>query len=72
MQSVITQINHAIGASGVTNQACKNVVEQYGQTIIDLLFSEVSLVSITSILLFHELFFGIFLFKVVIIFCACS
>lgn len=40
--TVITMINHAIGASGVVSQECKAVVEQYGQTIIDLLFSEAS------------------------------
>ncbi|XP_057544908.1 aspartic proteinase-like [Amaranthus tricolor] len=37
--TVIAQINQAIGALGVASQACKNVVEQYGETIIDLLFS---------------------------------
>ncbi|KAL2931336.1 Aspartic proteinase A2 [Bienertia sinuspersici] len=40
--TVITQINHAIGADGVASLACKNVVDQYGQSIIDLLISEVS------------------------------
>lgn len=40
--TVIAQINQAIGASGVASQQCKNVVEQYGQTMIDLLVSEVS------------------------------
>lgn len=34
-------INHAIGATGVVSQECKAVVEQYGQTIMDLLLSEV-------------------------------
>ncbi|PSS24819.1 Aspartic proteinase [Actinidia chinensis var. chinensis] len=38
--TVITMINHAIGASGVVSQQCKAVVEQYGQTIMDLLLSE--------------------------------
>ncbi|CAK9146872.1 unnamed protein product [Ilex paraguariensis] len=38
--TVITMINHAIGASGVVSQQCKNVVEQYGQTIMDLLSAE--------------------------------
>lgn len=41
LQTVITMINHAIGASGVVSQQCKAVVEQYGQTILDLLLSEV-------------------------------
>jgi len=33
-------INHAIGAAGVVSQQCKTVVDQYGQTILDLLLSE--------------------------------
>ncbi|KAM7500984.1 hypothetical protein LguiA_025398 [Lonicera macranthoides] len=33
-------INHAIGATGVVSQECKSVVEQYGQTIMDLLLAE--------------------------------
>jgi hypothetical protein len=37
-------INQAIGASGVVSQECKAVVEQYGQTIMDLLLAEVILV----------------------------
>jgi len=39
---VITMINQAIGANGVASQECKAVVEQYGQTIIDLLVAEVN------------------------------
>jgi phytepsin len=38
--TVVTMINHAIGATGVVSQECKSVVEQYGQTIMDLLLSE--------------------------------
>ncbi|KAL5163644.1 Aspartic proteinase A2 [Glycine soja] len=38
--TVITMINHAIGASGVMSQECKTVVAEYGQTILDLLLSE--------------------------------
>ncbi|KAK4588409.1 hypothetical protein RGQ29_019411 [Quercus rubra] len=38
--TVITMINQAIGANGVASQECKAVVEQYGQTIIDLLVAE--------------------------------
>ncbi|KAK6265010.1 hypothetical protein SCA6_020444 [Theobroma cacao] len=38
--TVITMINHAIGATGVVSQECKAVVQQYGQTIIDLLIAE--------------------------------
>ncbi|XVF26072.1 hypothetical protein REPUB_Repub13aG0268500 [Reevesia pubescens] len=38
--TVITMINQAIGASGMVSQECKAVVQQYGQTIIDLLLAE--------------------------------
>ncbi|XP_019057649.1 PREDICTED: aspartic proteinase A1-like [Tarenaya hassleriana] len=38
--TVIAMINKAIGASGVVSQQCKAVVEQYGQTILDLLLAE--------------------------------
>ncbi|KAK3040449.1 hypothetical protein RJ639_028698 [Escallonia herrerae] len=38
--TVITQINHAIGASGVISQECKEVVSQYGKTILEMLLSE--------------------------------
>ncbi|CAL0301145.1 unnamed protein product [Lupinus luteus] len=38
--AVITMINQAIGASGVASQECKAVVNQYGQTILDLLFTD--------------------------------
>lgn len=34
-------INHAIGATGIVSQECKTVVSQYGETIIELLLSEV-------------------------------
>nr|BAB20971.1 aspartic proteinase 3 [Nepenthes alata] len=40
--SVVTMINHAIGATGVVSEECKAVVSQYGQTIMDLLLAEVS------------------------------
>ncbi|KAI5671412.1 hypothetical protein M9H77_11776 [Catharanthus roseus] len=39
---IITQINHAIGASGVVSQECKTVVAEYGKTILDLLLSKVA------------------------------
>ena len=42
LKTVITTINHAIGASGVVSQECKAVVQQYGQNIIDLLLAEVN------------------------------
>ncbi|KAK4770214.1 hypothetical protein SAY87_030746 [Trapa incisa] len=38
--TIITQINHAIGASGVVSQECKTVIAQYGKTIIDLLLAK--------------------------------
>ncbi|KAL8461472.1 hypothetical protein ACS0TY_032807 [Phlomoides rotata] len=38
--TVVAMINHAIGAAGVVSQECKAVVDQYGQTIIDLLMAE--------------------------------
>ncbi|KAG8490608.1 hypothetical protein CXB51_013851 [Gossypium anomalum] len=48
MQTVITMINQAIGASGVASQECKAVVQQYGQTIIDLLVSQAEPMKICS------------------------
>ncbi|XP_030459506.1 aspartic proteinase A1-like isoform X2 [Syzygium oleosum] len=38
--TVITQINHAIGASGVVSQECKTIVGQYGKTILEMLMTE--------------------------------
>ncbi|OWM79808.1 aspartic proteinase A1-like [Punica granatum] len=38
--TIITQINNAIGASGVISQECKTVVAEYGKTIIDMLLAE--------------------------------
>ncbi|XP_012087602.1 aspartic proteinase A1 isoform X2 [Jatropha curcas] len=38
--TVITQINHAIGASGVVSQECKTMVEQYGKVILELLLAQ--------------------------------
>ncbi|XP_022866048.1 cyprosin-like [Olea europaea var. sylvestris] len=40
LQTIIAQINHAIGASGVISQECKSVVAQYGKTILEMLLSE--------------------------------
>ncbi|KAM7262775.1 hypothetical protein ACFE04_000458 [Oxalis oulophora] len=40
--TIVTMINHAIGAKGVVSQQCKAVVSQYGQTILDLLLAESS------------------------------
>ncbi|XP_030542831.1 aspartic proteinase A1-like [Rhodamnia argentea] len=35
--TIITEVNHAIGAAGVVSEECKAVVAQYGQTIIQML-----------------------------------
>ena len=40
-QTIITQINHAIGAEGIVSVECKEVVRQYGNLIIDLLIAKV-------------------------------
>ncbi|KAB2044365.1 hypothetical protein ES319_D01G084800v1 [Gossypium barbadense] len=37
---IITQINHAIGASGVVSQECKAVVSEYGEKILDMLLAK--------------------------------
>lgn len=39
--SVVTEINHAIGAEGVVSTECKEVVTQYGDLIWDLLIAGV-------------------------------
>ncbi|KAJ0051864.1 hypothetical protein Pint_02006 [Pistacia integerrima] len=38
--TVITQINHAIGASGVISQECKTMIDQYGKTILEMLIAQ--------------------------------
>ncbi|KAH9611733.1 hypothetical protein KSS87_004692, partial [Heliosperma pusillum] len=43
--TIISQINEAIGGSGVLNKECKAVVQQYGQTMIDLLISQASILA---------------------------
>lgn len=40
-QTVITQINHAIGASGIVSQECKSLVSEYGKTILEMLLAKV-------------------------------
>ncbi|KAI3951637.1 hypothetical protein MKW92_002880 [Papaver armeniacum] len=40
--TIITEINHAIGATGIVSQECKSVVAEYGEMIIALLASETS------------------------------
>ncbi|GFP79569.1 aspartic proteinase a1 [Phtheirospermum japonicum] len=38
--TIVTLINHAIGASGVVSQECKSVVSIYGKTILEMLLAE--------------------------------
>ncbi|KAJ9170056.1 hypothetical protein P3X46_018192 [Hevea brasiliensis] len=38
--TVITQINRAIGASGIVSQECKTVVAQYGKVILEMLMAQ--------------------------------
>lgn len=38
--TIIAQVNHAIGAEGVVSIECKEVVEQYGEMILDLLIAQ--------------------------------
>ncbi|KAK4437370.1 Aspartic proteinase A1 [Sesamum alatum] len=38
--TVVTLINHAIGATGVVSQECKSVVSLYGKTILEMLLSK--------------------------------
>ncbi|KAK1298886.1 Aspartic proteinase oryzasin-1 [Acorus calamus] len=38
--ATVTEINHAIGASGVVSQECKTVVAQYGEMIMEMLIAE--------------------------------
>ncbi|XP_050212846.1 aspartic proteinase A1-like isoform X2 [Mercurialis annua] len=39
-QTVVTQINHDIGASGIISQQCKTMIEQYGEVILEMLLSQ--------------------------------
>ncbi|CAH9075914.1 unnamed protein product [Cuscuta epithymum] len=39
--TIVTEINHAIGAEGVVSTECKEIVSQYGEMIWDLLVSGV-------------------------------
>ncbi|KAF3789437.1 Aspartic proteinase A1 [Nymphaea thermarum] len=38
--TIIAEINHAIGASGIVSQECKAVIAQYGDMIIELLIAQ--------------------------------
>lgn len=40
-QTVVTEINHAIGAEGLVSSECKEIVSEYGDLIWDLLVSGV-------------------------------
>ncbi|WP_353802501.1 pepsin-like aspartyl protease, partial [Acinetobacter baumannii] len=46
--TIIAEINHKIGASGVVSQECKAVVAQYGQQILKMLLSETEPAKICS------------------------
>nr|AAC34854.1 senescence-associated protein 4 [Hemerocallis hybrid cultivar] len=46
--TVITEINHKIGAAGVVSQECKAVVQQYGQQILDMLIAQTQPMKICS------------------------
>ncbi|KAF5189729.1 Aspartic proteinase [Thalictrum thalictroides] len=41
--TIVTQINHAIGAEGVLSTECREVVTQYGDHIWELLIAGVSI-----------------------------
>lgn len=46
-QTVVAEINHAIGAEGIVSMECKEVVAEYGERILELLLLEVcSLLSV--------------------------
>ena len=38
-KGIITQINNAIGALGIVSQACKILLSQYGDGIMELLMA---------------------------------
>ncbi|KAG6511228.1 aspartic proteinase oryzasin-1-like [Zingiber officinale] len=46
--TVIAEINHKIGASGVISQECKAVVAEYGQQILDMLIAQTEPAQICS------------------------
>lgn len=54
LQSIVTEINHAIGAQGIVSAECKQVVTQYGDSIWDLL--------VTGVGCFYVLYLKLFLF----------
>ncbi|CAN1147116.1 Aspartic proteinase A1 [Linum perenne] len=50
--TIIAEVNHAIGATGVASQECKAVIAQYGETIIKMILEKVLMLA-----LFHCVFF---------------
>ncbi|KAL6199399.1 hypothetical protein ACLB2K_029183 [Fragaria x ananassa] len=38
--TIITELNHAIGATGIVSQECKTVVAEYGDTIIKMILAK--------------------------------
>ncbi|XP_072990792.1 aspartic proteinase oryzasin-1-like [Typha latifolia] len=46
--TVIAEINQKIGASGVVNQDCKEVVSEYGKQILEMLLAEIQPAEICS------------------------
>lgn len=43
-QTVITEINHVIGASGIVSEECKTLVAEYGKIVLEILMAEVSII----------------------------
>jgi phytepsin len=41
LQTIVAQVNHAIGAEGIISTECKEVVSEYGEMILELLISQV-------------------------------
>jgi hypothetical protein len=49
-QSIVTEVNHAIGAEGIVSTECKQVVSQYGDLIWNLLISGVGFFFIFNVI----------------------
>lgn len=45
-QAIVAQVNHAIGAEGVVSEECKEVIQEYGDVIIEMLIAQVIFCSI--------------------------
>ena len=52
---MITQINHAIGASGIISEECKTMVSQYGKIVLEMLVAQVSIIGSQFFLLSDSL-----------------